>query len=65
VTRTRRVHWHKRPHLDWNDGYVVLLRVEVALSHMGQRDRQLESVLNGCRKAVLREMRYTIEEPRP
>jgi hypothetical protein len=65
VTHTRRVHWYKRPHLDWSDGYVVLLRVEVALSHMGQRDRQLECVLNRCRKAVLREMVYTIEEPRP
>ena len=58
------VHWYERKHLVWNDGYRILLRVEVALLRMSQFDRAVESVLDDCRREVLREMGYTVEENR-
>jgi len=62
MARNRAAHWSERKHLEWNDGYVILLRIEAALWRIRTLDAGVESVLDDCRRAVLCEMGYAVVE---
>ncbi len=54
--------WYKRKRLAWNDGYEILLRVEAALWRVQARDASVQTILDHCRRDVLVEMGYVVEE---
>jgi hypothetical protein len=62
--RGRRAHWYESKRLDWNDGYVILLRVQTALWKARIRDPAVQGILNRCRRAVLAELGYDVEPQR-
>jgi hypothetical protein len=59
--RARRGHWYESKRLDWNDGYIILLRVEAALWKARIRDPTVQAILARCRRAVLVELGYNVE----
>jgi hypothetical protein len=62
--RARQAHWYETKRLTLSDGYVILIRVELALWRARRSDPAVQAILDRCRKMVLAELGYAVE-PQP